>query len=144
MKVKVWKCESESVKVKVWKWKCESESVKVKVWKCESVKVWKWKCESFKLDVVTVMSRWDWFCLPKDFFFAENLISIWYLNGFAVNVHCCRRCRADQTSIHTYNFSIFHFGPPVIICERKTNGSDIYMDLHICRTLSGVHQLKHL
>ena len=37
---KVRKCESESVKVKVWKWKCESESVKVKVWK------WKWKCES--------------------------------------------------------------------------------------------------
>ena len=27
------KCESDSVKVKVWKWKCESESVKVKVWK---------------------------------------------------------------------------------------------------------------
>ena len=53
-------------------------------------------------------------------------------------------CRAAQTSLQTYNFSFFHFGPPVIICERKTNGSDIYMDLHICRTLSGVHQLKHL
>ena len=37
-----WKYEYESVK-----WKCEPESVKVKVWKCESerVKVWKWKCE---------------------------------------------------------------------------------------------------
>ena len=32
-----WKCESESVSVKVWKWKCESVSVKVKVWKCEGV-----------------------------------------------------------------------------------------------------------
>ena len=37
--------------MKVWKWNCESESVKVKVWKCEigiivddgeSVKVWNW------------------------------------------------------------------------------------------------------
>ena len=31
-----WKCESESVNVKLWKWKCESESVNVKLWKCES------------------------------------------------------------------------------------------------------------
>ena len=31
----MWKCESESVNLKVWKWKCESESVNVKVWKCD-------------------------------------------------------------------------------------------------------------
>ena len=35
-----WKCQSESVKVKVWKWKCESENVKVKMWK------WKFEGES--------------------------------------------------------------------------------------------------
>ena len=33
VKVKVWKCESESVKVKVCKWKCASENVNIKVWK---------------------------------------------------------------------------------------------------------------
>ena len=32
VKVKVWKCESKSVKVKVWKWNWESKSVKVEVW----------------------------------------------------------------------------------------------------------------
>ena len=39
--------------------------------------------------------------------------------------------------------SIFQFGPPPIICQRETNGCDIYMDLHICPTREGVEQLKH-
>ena len=46
VKVKIWKCEHETVKV----WKLKSESVKGKLWKCEresiKVNVWKWKCES--------------------------------------------------------------------------------------------------
>ena len=68
VKVKMWKCANESVKV--WKWKCENESVKVNVWKCESenVKVWKfesvnaWKCESVKVwkcESVKVL-KWKW------------------------------------------------------------------------------------
>ena len=75
MKVKMWKCESESVKVKIWK--CENKSVKLKVWKwkceSESVKVWNWKSKvSWNQAASTVC-----FCLslvwgPKNSSLVEN------------------------------------------------------------------------
>ena len=100
MKVKVWKCESESVKV----WKCESKSVKVKVWK--------WKCEILKVKV------WKWPKWPTENVVFDKLIKS--------NIDCIQPQKPEKYEFYSVLVCFFRCNSISLHLPQSVSGSVIH------------------